>query len=177
MGYGATSSKPTPVGFSNHTYWNLAGHNMGSILEHKLTINSNEYSETDDKLCATGRLLGLKNTDFDFNNARTIGDRREGDYDLAYILNSGRGNEPDCTLADPISGRRIRLYTDAPSVVLYTGGFLSDERGKGGAIYSRYGGICLETGPVPGAVNHRNLAPEIVRPGVEYRSKTVINFS
>ena len=35
----AVTDKATPINMAQHTYWNLGGHDSGSVLEHKLMIN------------------------------------------------------------------------------------------------------------------------------------------
>ena len=30
----AVPNKPTPISLAQHTYWNLAGHNSGNVLDH-----------------------------------------------------------------------------------------------------------------------------------------------
>ena len=42
--YHAVSDKDTVVNMTNHSYFNLAGHNSGSILDHKVWIKANQFS-------------------------------------------------------------------------------------------------------------------------------------
>jgi len=70
------------------------------------------------------------------------------------------------------SGRVMRLFTDAPGVQLYIGGFLDAEPGKGGAVYPRHGGFCLETQLFPDGANQaaagRGFPSPVLRPGEQY---------
>lgn len=80
-------------------------------------------------------------------------------------------------LSHPLSGRRIRLFTDAPGLQLYTGGQLDGERGKGGAVYGRFGGLALESQIWPDAINHAAFPSPILRPGEEYQHSLVVQLS
>lgn len=47
-------------------------------------------------------------------------------YNHAFRLHGGE--EPAAELLDPVSGRRLRLYTDQPCLVVYAGGYLTPAR-------------------------------------------------
>jgi aldose 1-epimerase len=49
--------------------------------------------------------------------------------------------------------------------------------GKGGRACRRHAGFCLETQRFPDAVNRPEFPSTILRPGQEYRSRTVYRFS
>jgi aldose 1-epimerase len=99
-------------------------------------------------------------------------------FDHSFVLcglNAGRGaaqlpHPPELAaeLRHAASGRAMRLFTDAPAVQLYVGGFLDGERGKDGAVYAQHGGLCLETQIHPDAVNQPGFPSPILRPGEEY---------
>ena len=59
----------------------------------------------------------------------------------------------------------MRLFTDAPGVQLYVGGFLSEEPGKGGAVYCQHGGLCLETQLFLDAINQPGFPSPALRLG------------
>ncbi len=48
--------------------------------------------------------------------------------------------------------------------------------GKGGAVYRRHGGFCLETQNYPDAVNQKNFPNCILSPGNVYRQVTKFKF-
>ncbi|MBM4247509.1 MAG: galactose mutarotase [Deltaproteobacteria bacterium] len=45
--YVATTDRPTPINLSNHTYWNLAGHAAGPVLDHELWVDAEAFTPTD----------------------------------------------------------------------------------------------------------------------------------
>ena len=47
-------------------------------------------------------------------------------------------------LADPASGRSLKVLTTAPGLQLYSGNFIEGQRGKGGAVYAKHGGAPRE---------------------------------
>ncbi len=60
---------------AQHSYFNLAGHDAGTILGHRLTISADRYTPVDDSAIPTGELEPVKGTPFDFTMAQGIGSR------------------------------------------------------------------------------------------------------
>ncbi len=184
--FSATCDQPTPVDMTQHTYFNLAGAGLGDVLGHVLQIDADKYSETDEAVIATGALVPVSDTPYDFTQARVIGDRIDqlpeqagGGYDLAYLhRHQGGSISRVATLSDPTTGRTMQVLTDAPALILYTGNYLDGTLcGKGGATYLRHYGIALETASLPDAVHHANFPSVILRPGETYRQTCVYRFS
>lgn len=182
--YTAVTDRPTPINMTHHGYFNLAGAGAGDVLQHTLQIDADRYSETDSETLPTGRLLPVAGTPLDFRQAKPIGQRvgqgtgRVPGYDLAYCLRSAAGQvRPVATLGHPASGRTLDVLTDSPALVLYTGNQLDGSLpGKAGGHYPQFGGVCLETGNLPGAVHHAHFPPIIIRPGQVYRHACVYRF-
>ncbi|XP_057843051.1 uncharacterized protein LOC131052408 [Cryptomeria japonica] len=176
-------NKPTPVSLAQHTYWNLAGHNSGDILGHSVQLWGSHVTPVDDKLIPTGELLPVEGTPFDFRIAKIIGstiDQVPGGYDHNYVLDCGETNDGlkhAVKVKDPSSSRVLDLWTNAPGMQFYTGNFVNGITGKGGAVYNKHAGLCLETQGFPNAVNQLNFPSIIVSPGEVYKHSMVYKFS
>lgn len=183
---------PTIVNLVHHSYFNLAGHGSGDVLGHEATFGSSFYTPVDDELLATGEILSVVGTPFDFRHGETIGSRiaevpspgggilEEGrGYDHNWVLRGVPGELIDvAAIHDPASGRTMRLRSTEPGVQFYTAGDLSTGVvGKGGVSYERYAGFTLETQKFPCAPNFSHFSTTELRPGELYRHRMVFDFS
>jgi aldose 1-epimerase len=128
----AVSDKDTIVSLTNHAYFNLAG--GGDVLSHLLTINADDYLAVGPFAIPTDR-TAVNGTPFDFRAERPIGN---GWYDHCYVLTGGA---PAARVVDPASGRTLEIRTNMPAVQFYAAAWLSERRGKNGAIYTKNSGL------------------------------------
>jgi aldose 1-epimerase len=185
--YQATTDKPTVINLTQHSYFNLAGAKAQDVLGHELTLNADGYTTVDAGLIPLGRIQPVAGTPFDFKTPTAIGARiddrheqivRGGGYDHNFVLNrTGEGLSLAARVVEPATGRTMAVSTTEPGVQFYTGNFLDGTlTGKGGRVYGRRAGFCLETQHYPDSPNRPNFPSTVLRPGQEYRSKTVFAF-
>ena len=186
--YEATTDKPTPVNLSQHSYWNLHGNGVGTILDHQLTVDASAFTPVDSTLIPTGAVTPVAGTPFDFRTPTAIGARiGQSDTQLRY----GKGYDHNWVLdrkvaaglvhavrvVDPTSGRTLDIATMEPGLQFYSGNFLDGStQGKGGRAYPYRGAIVLETQHFPDSPNHPAFPSTILRPRDTLRSRTVLTF-
>ncbi len=179
LDYSANTDKPTPVNLTNHCYFNLSAGKDETILNHELKIFAEQYTEVDENLVPTGKLISLQNTALDFNTAKKTGrDINEaGGYDHNMILN-GPDNKA-AELFEDTSGRFMEMFTTEPAVQLYTGNALhfDNETNNTKSSFIQYAGLCLEAQHYPNSPNEPSFPNTILRPGENYRQTTTYKFS
>lgn len=176
-------NKPTPVSLAQHTYWNLAGHNSATILEHSAQIFAKHITPVDETQIPTGEIKPVEGTPFDFTTEKKIGTSilEVGiGYDHNYVLDCGdekSGLKHAVKLKDPFSSRVLDLWTNAPGMQFYTANYVNGIPGKGGAVYGKHGAVCLETQGFPNAINQSNFPSTVVQPGQKYQHSMLYEFS
>lgn len=184
--YEVTTDKATPQNLTQHSYFNLAGSGH-DVLGHVMRINAAHITPVDASLIPTGEIAPVDGTPFDFRVETAIGARiaepneqlkRGGGYDHNFVLNrTGPGLVKAAAVYEPGSGRTLEVSTTEPGMQFYSGNFLDGAlTGKGGTVYQRRTGFCLETQHYPDSPNQPAFPSTILRPGETYRSQTVFTF-
>jgi len=193
----AETDRATPVNMAHHTYWNLGGHGSGSILDHNVTLESTSLTATDETLIPTGEIQDISSTCRDLSQGANVGDltsRMEseepeaykatnGGFDFNFVVKSSGWGKivPVATVKDPKSGRKMILSSNQPGLQFYTASWIDpDIKGKAGATYSKYAGLCLETQNFPDSINKEEnpaFPSAVLRPGEVYTHTMVHQFS
>lgn len=186
--YHGKADADTVVNMTNHSYFNLAGHETGSMEDQLLTIHADSYTKIRDfQAIPTGELVPVEGTPMDFRTAKPIGRDIEADYeqmkfvggyDHNFVLSEQPGERK--LMAEAYcekTGIAMQAYTDCCGMQFYAGNFITDQKGKGGVSYTKRHGFCLESQYYPNAINQENFASPLLKAGEEYDSVTSYQFT
>ncbi|MDY3250329.1 MAG: aldose epimerase family protein [Candidatus Choladocola sp.] len=186
--YEGCSDSDTIANMTNHSYFNLSGHDSGSMEDQILTLHASCYTPVvDSQAIPNGEIAPVAGTPMDFTEPKPIGRDIEADfeqlkfvggYDHNFVLDKEAGTM--CKMAEAYSektGIRMEAFTDCCGVQFYAGNFITDQTGKGGVTYGRRHGFCLESQYFPNAVNQPEFPSPVLKAGEKYDSKTSYRFS
>ena len=186
--YEAVTDKKTIVNLTNHAYFKLEGYAAGSVAEQIMWIDADRINVHDADIIPTGDFRAVAGTPYDFTVPKAIGrdfdsdpdmDKQAGGYDNNFIFNDYDGVlRLRATLASPVSGIKMNVYTDQPCIGIYTANMLNPEDVpfKGGVIQTPRGAVCFETQKMPDAINHPDFTDTTLSPGDVYDYTTVFQF-
>ena len=184
--YDAVSDKDTVFNPTNHAYFNLGGHDAGSILAHTLKLEADYFTPAGPGLIPTGELRPVDGTPFDFREAMPLGLHMEdedsqlrpaGGYDHNFVLRGEPGALRSAgLLACPASGISMEVLTTMPGVQLYTDNVSESRSGKNGACYGPHHAVCLETQFYPDSPNKPAFPSPVLPAGVPCHYETVYRF-
>lgn len=184
--YRGTSDRRTVLNLTNHTYFNLDGHNSGKIEEHELWLGASNYTPAAPGSIPTGEIAPVSGTPMDFTQAKKIGRdinadfgqlKLSGGYDHNWAIDGWDNSlRLFAVVKAPASSRVMKAYTTLPGVQFYTGNMLGPQKGKDGAVYESRGGFCLETQFFPDSPNKPGFPSCIFGPDREYEAVTVYRF-
>ncbi len=172
--YTAVSDRDTVCNIINHSYFNLG--TGKDITDHTVTLHAGRYTPLGDRSLPTGEILPVDGTDMDFREGRPL-EGMKG-YDCNWVVDGEPGSlrcaaEVSCSSSDI----GMCVYTNKPGIQFYTGnGIREGTKGKDGAVYGRWSGLCLETQDFPDAPNHANFPPAELRRGQKYLHVTEYRF-
>ena len=183
--YTAKCDENTVCNITNHSYFNLSGAGEKIALDTYLKINADKYTPLDSDLVATGEILPVAGTPFDFKEFKQIQKDIDacdaqleimGGYDVNFCLNNNGSYQKVISAYNTGSGVTLDVYTDRIGVQLYTGNFLEGLKGTGNTAYPYRSAFCLETQSYPGALNNPNFPSVILKANEKYFAKTTYKF-
>ena len=182
--YEATTDGDTVINLTNHSYFNLNGHNSQDIKNHILWLNCDFFTPITKELIPDGRILSVKGTPFDFTAPKAIGIAKNDEqiifgrgFDHNFAIN-GRGMRKFAVLEGDKTGIKMECYTDSPSVQLYTGNEIEDApNGKDGVVYKNHQGVCLETQAFPNFTKFSHFPGGFLKKGEKYDMVTAYRFA
>lgn len=185
--YRAQTDAETVINLTNHSYFNLKGHNEDSILDHLVHLNADYFTPIDKNMIPIGEIKDVKETPFDFRKITELGKRIDledeqlnlaGGFDHNFVLNKDQKQlNLAARIIETISGRKMEIYTTEPGIQFYTGNLIDTMgTGKEAANYTKRSGLCLETQHYPNSPNQDKFPSVILEPGEKYRSITEFCF-
>lgn len=185
--YRAQSDKNTIINMTNHSYFNLEGHDKGTIYDHILKLEASYYTPIVMGAIPTGEIAAVEGTPFDFTKGKRVGEEIDADneqlkmtngYDHNWVIDGADGSlRKFADVTEPVSGRHMEVFTDLPGVQIYAGNGMSRQKAKGNSSYDFRGGICLETQYYPDTANKPEFPSAVYGPDREYDSTTIYKFS
>lgn len=186
IAYDGVSDKKTLINVTNHSYFNLGGHDAGSICDETMMICADGFAEILPGAIPTGRILPVEGTPMDFRTAKRIGDEIDAEYeqltlvqgyDHNWALNTAYGKvEKIAQVEDEKAGRVMEVWSDLPGVQFYAGNCITPQTGKGGAHYDKRCALCLETQYFPNSINIPEFIQPVFEAGQPYHTTTVYKF-
>ncbi len=184
--YYGESDKNTIINMTNHTYFNLKGHDKGNIEDHILWLNASSYTPVAAGAIPTGEIAPVAGTPMDFTKPQVVGKRINdtfeqlkivGGYDHNWVIDDFDGSvRLFAHVSEKESGRTLKAFTNLPGVQFYAGNFVDAQSGKNGASYDKRSGLCLETQFYPDTANKPEFPSAVFGPDRIYDYTTVYEF-
>ncbi len=182
VNYGAKTDKDTIINLTNHAYFNLNGESSGTILNHQICINADEFLPIKVNCIPNGDLEAVTNTPFDFREAKEVArdfdlDKEQmkfgNGYDHSFAINQTELINFAASAKGDKTGLTLEIYSTEPGMQFYTGNFLNGDIGKSGEPYNARTGFCFETQHHPNSPNQPNFPSTTLKVGEEFKSTTV----
>lgn len=187
--YHATTDAPTVVNLTNHAYFNLAGENSGTVLNHELKLACSKWLPTDSTQIPTGEIASVEGTPMDFTEFKKLGKDINEDFEALKI---GKGYDhcfaidewlpgkitTAAWLRDDKSGRTLEVLTSQPGAQIYTGNWFGGETplNPEGRPYQDYEGVAIECQHFPDSPHHANFPSTELKPGEEFEETIIYKF-
>lgn len=174
--YSGTSDRTTPMNLTNHAYFNLG---QASCMDLSLNVRTSAFLERFDNGIPTGEIQSTMALGSNLRKEVLIKDfvensvhpqvEKDNGLDHCFILDNGSLTQEKAKLFCANNGVLLSVYTDQPTMQIYTGNYLS-------APFEKHAGICLECHGFVDASNIDHFASINCDPSQTYQSKIIYRF-
>lgn len=179
--YRAVCDQDTPVALTHHSYFNLS-QSGGNVLDHRIVLDAAALQKTGENQIPVFERISLQGHPVTQGKGLSVAQMNQwilenlsDDKGLDYPFDQNAGAVHK--LWHEGSGLCLKVTSDCPTVVVYSGGWLDESLpsvDKKGAM--PFGGICFETQEVPNGPNHPEKPSGILLKGELYHRTTMYHL-
>ncbi|MCM3538640.1 aldose epimerase family protein [Priestia endophytica] len=186
VSYQAKSDKDTIFNPTNHVYFNLTGHPSKPIDDHSLQIFSEEFAPVNTDTTVTGEKRSVIETPYDFRTPKKLKSTFESvdaevkkvqGIDHPFFLTCSELDQIAAKLISPDGKIKVEVYTEEPTIVVYTANIVEGIPLMHGEKLIQHGGITFETQVAPGAIEFEDFGDIILLADENYASQTKYKIS
>ncbi|MEP0356032.1 MAG: aldose epimerase family protein [Paraglaciecola sp.] len=183
--YFANASQSTVFNPTNHSYFNLNGHNSGPVDQHKVQILASQYTPIDNEGVPTGEIAAVDNTPFDLRPLTSInqplsaqneqiqfGNGLDHNLCLDYYSSESKVATYAAQAQTEDGCVTLKVYTNMPGIQIFTANHLSNKKGKESTRYQARHGVCFETQFFADSPNKPDFPSTTLKVGEEFYSIT-----
>ena len=183
--YHAVPDQDTILNMTNHSYFNLDGHEKKDVLAQRVWIDADAFTRADAESIPTGEIVLVEGTPMDFRAGKIIGEEIASDYEAVRLGNGYDHNwystirvlTAKWQMEGAESGIAMEVWTDLPGMQFYTANFVEHEEGKDGICYGKRSGACFETQYFPDAIHKEHFEGPVCKAGSTYHTTTAYHFT
>ena len=173
----ATTDAATPISFTWHPYFTLAGDPRVPIDDWKMTLAASRYLPVNEARVPTGEIAPVAGTPFDFRKPRPLRVPPPAShpqialtqgFDHCWVVDDD--TRVAAEVYAPQTGVRMQVKTNLPGVQVYGAYHFK-------SVYPGWHAVCVEPENFPDAPNHANFPSSILKPGETHKSFMAFTFS
>ena len=186
--YDAVSDRDTVLNMTCHAYFNLEGHDGGSVLKHRVQSAADWYREEEPAGIPLTSGFSVEGTPFDFHLPHTFGENMQIphpqlDTEFGFDRNGYLGEngvwKQAAKIEAPVSRIAMQVQTTQTGMQLYCPGTpLVNHPGKEGTTYQAFHAFCIET---QHCLSPQEAQADIPYPvllaGAPYHQETIYQFT